>query len=322
MLERMLDVAVIGAGPVGIACAAECARRGLRAGLIDQGCLCAAIDRYPTHMRFFSTAERLEIAGIPFPCVEAKPSKHAALAYYRGVVRAFALPCHLYQRVEAIDGTADAFAVRTRQQTLPARRVIVATGFFHQPVRLGIPGEDDDACSHFFVDGHRYAERAVVIVGGANSAVIAALECWRMGARVRIVHRGADFAPGVKYWLLPDIRNRIAEGAIAADFATELTAFEPGRAHLRHAGTARSVPADAVLALTGYRADTAWLRSLGLTLDARQAPEVDEGFDVPQRPGVAVAGCALCGEDTGRIFIENGRAHAVTIADRLMRELR
>ncbi|MDA3960982.1 MAG: YpdA family putative bacillithiol disulfide reductase [Planctomycetota bacterium] len=318
----MLDVAVIGAGPVGIACAAECARRGLRSALIDRGCLCAALYRYPTYMTFFSTAERLEVAGLPFPSVNAKPTKHEALQYYRSVASAFPIDLHLYQAATAIGGTRDDFTVTTERQDLRARRVIIATGFFHRPVPLAIPGADSPAFSHYFVDGHPYAGQDLIIVGGANSAVIAALECWRMGARVRIIHRDADFYPGVKYWLLPDIRNRIAEGAISVEFNTKLTAFADHSASLQSGERRWSVPADFVLALTGYRADHSWIQSLGIALDEHHAPQVDESFESPHRPGISLAGCALCGDDTSSIFIENGREHAVVIADRLQADLR
>lgn len=319
-IERV-DVAVVGAGPVGMAGAIECGRRGLSALCVDQGPLCASLARYPTHMTFFSTAERLEIGGIPFPCVGPKPSKQEALAYYRGVARAHALTLRLHRRVDGIEGERDAFLLRTTNGDIAARRVILATGFFQHPVPLGIPGEDRPQVSHHFRDGHAYHDQDLVIVGGANSAVIAALECWRMGARVTLVHRGQDFYPGVKYWLLPDIRNRIDEGGIAARFGTEVIAIEDGHVRLRDADGEHDCPADFVLALTGYRADHGWLRAQGVELDARHQPRLGQGFESATRPGLHLAGCALCGEDTGSIFIENGRHHAVAIAEHLASEL-
>lgn len=321
-MERdAVDVVVVGAGPVGLACAIECTRRGLRACCIDQGCLCASIEAYPSHMTFFSTAARLEIGGMPFPSVQPKPSKHEALAYYREVARAHRVDLRLFRRVERIEGGPGDLRVVTSRGVVAARRVILATGFFQRPVPLGVPGEDDPRVSHYFVDGHRYHDQDLVIVGAANSAVIAALECWRMGARVTLVHRGGDFYPGVKYWLLPDIRNRIAEGEIAARFDTAVVAIEPEAVRLCRGGEESLLPADFVLAMTGYRAEHDWLRALGIELDEHHQPLVDAVFASASRPGIHVAGCALCGDDTGSIFIENGRHHAVTIAEHLAVEL-
>lgn len=321
------DVAVVGAGPVGIAAAVACQQRGLRVVLIDQGCLCAALHRYPRHMTFFSTAANIEIGGHPFACLNPKPTRDEALEYYRGVAAAAKLTTRLYHRVTAIaDHTSDrqsGYQVVTDRDPISARRVILATGFFHQPVALGIPGEDGANVSHFFDDGHRYFDQDLVIVGGANSAVIAALECWRRGARVRLVHRGPGIASNVKYWLKPDIENRIAEGSITAEFTTTLTAIGAGHATIRSAAGERQIPADFCLLLTGYRADTSWLDQLGVTRNQHDAPLVDPAtFACQARPGISVIGCALCGEHTGDIFIENGRDHATAVADAIAAELR
>ena len=315
------DVAIIGAGPVGIACGVACRQQGLDAIAVDRGCVTAALYDYPTHMTFFSTAERLEIGGYPFPSVHAKPTKQEALQYYRSVAKAAGLELRLYTTVSTLTGHAGDFTLHTNREPIRARRVIIATGFFSRPVTLDVPGEDTPKVSHYFIDGHRYAETNLAIVGGANSAVIAALECWRMGARVTMIVRDHDFYQGVKYWLLPDIKNRIAEGSITAYFATQITAIHPTQIELRNDESTWSIPNDFVLAMTGYRADHDWVTSLGVELNAMHVPKVDARFESQSQPGVHVAGCALCGDKTNDIFIENGRHHAEVIARHLRAEL-
>lgn len=322
MTERVdterVDVAVVGAGPIGIACARECAARGLRVGLLDEGPLCAALYRYPRHMTFFSTAERIAVAGIPFPCVHARPTRDEGLAYYRGVARHPLIAPFLYRRVEQIAGAIEDFRLATTTGPIHARRVIIATGFFHHPVPLAVPGEELPQVSHYFIDGHAYAFRRVVIVGGANSAVIAALECRRQDAQVTLIHRGPEVRDSVKYWLRPDLANRIAEGAITAHFQHRLTRIAADHVVVSGPAGERRIDCDAVLALTGYRGDFAWLRAQGLRLNAQGVPEHRVAdFESLQRPGLHLAGCVLCGEDTGSLFIENGREHAGIIAERL-----
>jgi len=321
-MADLLDVAIIGTGPVGIACAVECLRRDLRVLAIDAGSLCDTLRRYPAHMRFFSTARQLEIAGHPFPSVEPKPSKDQALAYYRGVALEEGVPLRLYERVTGVTGDRGRFTVATERDRIAARRVIVATGFFQHPVPLGCPGEDLPKVDHYFSDGHAYAAQDLLVVGGANSAVIAALESWRMGARVTVIHRGEDFYPGVKYWLLPDIRNRIKDGEIAAHFDTTLRTIEPDRVLLTTAGRDWELANDFVLAMTGYRSDYPWLRALGVELGVDHQPRIEEHYQAVGRPGLHLAGCVLCGDRTGSIFIENSRHHAREIAEHLAGELR
>lgn len=320
------QVVVIGAGPVGIAAAVACQRRGLSTLLVDRGCLCAAMHRYPRHMQFFSTAANLEIAGIPFACVGAKPSRDEALEYYRSVAESAALDCRLYHCVERLSGNLEQGfilegSVHNQPFQLHADRVVLATGFFQQAVTLGIPGESLPQVAHYFDDGHRYFGQDLVIVGAANSAVIAALECWRRGARVSMVHRGSDFNPCVKYWLSPDIRNRLAEGAITMHWNSQLQRIDHRQVTISSAGTQRTLPADAVLLLTGYRANHQWLESLGITLDQHHAPQVSIAFESRSRPGVYLIGCALCGDHTGDIFIENGRHHAEQAAAAIAEQL-
>lgn len=319
-MSNKYDVAVIGAGPIGIATARACAEKGMRAALIDKGAICDALYHYPTHMRFFSTSERIAINNIPFPSPQPQPTRIEALHYYRLVAQYPGIDWHLYQAVTAVDGTDGAFTVHTQKQQLAAKKVVVATGFFNRPVMLDVPGEDLPHVSHYFVEGHPYAGQDLVIIGAANSAVIAALECWRNGARVHIVHHGGDFRAGVKYWLRPDVENRIQEGSIQVSWHTSVKAIEPGRVLISRDSRDDAIPADFVLAMTGYRSDYSWLQSLGIGLGEGNRPRHHaDTLESSDRAGVYLAGCVLCGDKTNDLFIENGRIHAEQIAAQLSR---
>ena len=321
----MYDVAIVGAGPIGIACAVECQRQGLSVLLMDQGCLCNALYRYPRHMRFFSTAERIAIADVPFPCAQARPSRDDALHYYRAVAEHAQIPLALYQRVEAIVGKPGAWCLQVPGGTAHnARRVVIATGFFDTPVPLQVPGEELPKVQHRFIEAHPYAGMDVAIIGGGNSAAIAALECWRSGARVTLVHRGPALSPGVKYWLQPDLENRIAEGSIRAHFSTTLRSIEPQHLILAAAdGSEWQLANDFVLAMTGYRSDYAWLDALGLRRDAASnAPVVDPHTgESASRPGIHLLGSVCSGDHTNDIFIENSREDATRLAQHLAQVL-
>ena len=278
---------------------------------------------------FFSTADRIAIGGYPFPCVGAKPTRDEALAYYRSVVQTSGVACHLYCPIERIQGEIDNFILQGRRGSVHARRVVLATGFFHQPVQIGCEGEHLSWVHHYFDDGHRYADQRLLIVGGANSAVIAALESWRCGAHVHLIHRGTYFQPSVKYWLLPDIENRLDEGAMTASFQTQMVACEEDAVTQQRrvrlvdqSGHERTEEVDHVLALTGYRADHQWLQSNGIELNQEYQPLLEVGhYQSTSRRGIFIAGCALCGNRTSDIFIENGKDHADVIAEVCAQEL-
>ncbi len=233
------DVLVIGAGPTGMACAIDAQRAGFRTVLIDKGCLCNSLFHYPSHMTFFTTSELLEIGDIPFPSPNAKPSRNEALEYYRKVAMFYQLDIRQYQRVEQVSGhdldfqvhTVDAFGRTTVYRT---RKIVVATGYYDLPNLMNIPGEDLPKVTHYYVDPHPYYDPDVVVIGGKNSAAIAALELWRHGARVTLVHRGDKMHPHVKYWILPDIENRIKNGEITAHFRTTVTAHRSRHHHPRN----------------------------------------------------------------------------------------
>ena len=315
----MRDVIVIGAGPVGLACGIEAQRRGLNPLLIEKGALCNSFIGYPTRMEFFSTPELLEIGDHPFPTRDYKPRREEALDYYRRVATAEDLDLQLYEPVTDLRGRDGRFTVVTDEATYEARKVVVATGFYDVPNRMDVPGEDLDKVVHYFKEPYPYALTDVAIVGGANSAVKAALNCYRHDANVTMVVRESELDDGVKYWLRPDIENRIEEGSIDAYFNTTVSAIEPDTLHLDTSEGPESIDNDFVLAMTGYRPNYDFLERLGIAIrndDARTPVHDQEGdtFET-NRDGLYLAGTICGGCDTSRWFIENGRFHAEKIMD-------
>lgn len=317
----MLDLAVIGAGPCGLAVGVEAKRAALGATVFDRGPLVANLVTYPLQMTFFSTPERLEIGGVPFVTAGDKPTRREALTYYRRVAEYFELDVRPYHEVVAVRRQGEGFEVmakhasRTEPDIVLARHVVWATGHFDVPNRLRVPGEDLPQVAHVFVEGHPYWQQRVVVVGGGNSAVEAALELHRAGAQVTVVHFLPEFDRGVKPWLVPDIRNRLTEGRIAARWGSRVVEIRPGAVVIRsEAGsTAESLPADFVFLLTGYRGDLTLLRALGVEVDDAGAPRHDPRTMETTVPGVYVAGVVASGPDAHRVFIENGRAHGALI---------
>ncbi|MCC7415890.1 MAG: YpdA family putative bacillithiol disulfide reductase [Acidobacteria bacterium] len=329
------DILIIGAGPSGLSAAIAAKQRGLDYQVLEQGVLVNSIYRFPPQMVFFTTPELLEIGGIPFVSPYEKPTRAEALTYYRKIVDAFDLQIALGEKVTSVSeepaGGERVFAVESRSagavRVRHARSVVLAIGYYDHPVLLGVPGEDLPHVSHYYREPHIFYRRRVVIVGGGNSAAEAALEIHRAGGRVTIVHRAPALKDTIKYWVRPDIENRIKEGAIAARFSTCLTAITSTSVRLRTAdggGAIEEMPADDVLLLTGYRADSALMARAGVRLDERDAPAVDPNTFETSVPGLFVAGGAIAGMDTGTIFIENGRFHGekvvAVIAGRLNRQ--
>lgn len=319
--DSNVDVVVVGAGPVGLACAIACKRQGLTARVLDKGTLVSSLVRYPTQMEFFSTPELIEIGGHPFATHRYKPTREEAIDYYRGVSRAEQLDIRLYERVEEVRGDKDEFAVVTDKGEHRCRRVVVAVGFFDVPNLLGVdgerlPGEEPPRVVHYYKEAYPYVGQDVAVVGGKNSAAKAALDCYRNGARVTLIHRGASLSNRVKYWLRPDLENRIAEGSIRALFRTSITAIEPGRLRLGTPDGEQVIDNDFVLAMTGYRPDFPWLARIGIDTrdDESRTPVYDSNTFETNRPGVYLAGTVCGGLHTGRWFIENGRHHAAQIA--------
>jgi thioredoxin reductase (NADPH) len=314
------DLLVVGAGPTGLACAIEAQKAGLTTVLVDKGCLCNSLFHYPAHMTFFTTSELLEIGGIPFPSPNAKPTRNEALEYYRQVAAYYKLDVRQYHRVDAIGGTNGAFTVHTtdrfgRPSTLDARKLVIATGYYDLPNWMGIPGETLSKVHHYYNDPHPFYGLDVAIIGGKNSAAIAALELWRHGARVTLIHRGAELHRHVKYWIKPDIENRIKAGEIKAYFETNVVEITPDAIVLETAGGRTAIPNDFVFAMTGYHPDFTFLEKLGVRFEGPDRLPVCNTETLESNvPGIYLAGVIVAGSRTNEIFIENGRFHGRLIA--------
>ena len=313
---------MIGAGPVGLACAIEARRHGLSTRNIDKGALANSIVGYPANMEFFSTPELIEIGGYPFPVHGYKPTREEAIEYYRGVAQRETLDIRLYERVLSLGGTRGDFTVETARGTHHARTVVVATGFFDQPNLLGVPGEELPKVTHYYREPYPYVRQQVAVIGGKNSAAKAALDCYRHGAEVTLIVRTAALSDSVKYWIRPDLENRIKEGSIRAYFGTCVTEIRASSVVLQSADGLTEIDNDWVLAMTGYRPDFPFLEALGITFasDADRTPVFDETTFETARSGVYIAGTVCGGLKTNRWFIENGRFHARQIANHIAGE--
>jgi thioredoxin reductase (NADPH) len=309
------DVICIGAGPTGLACAIEAKRAGMRTLVIDKGALCNSLYHYPVNMLFFTTPERMEIGDLPMTTTGGKPTRAEALKYYRRAVEHYGLETRLYERVDRINGRVGTFVVETRNQhgalgEYRGKKIIIATGYYDRPNPLGIPGEDLPNVSHYFTDAHPFWNQDVVVIGGKNSAAEAALDLFRGGARVILVHRQPEMGKSLKYWVKPDIENRIRAGEILAMFSTQVTRIEPGQVFVKNSGPEKSIPAAHVFAMTGYHPDFDFLLQQGIRLDPEtRRPQINPDTLETNVPGIYVAGVVVGGMQTSDIFIENGRFH-------------
>ncbi|GAC1427787.1 MAG: YpdA family putative bacillithiol disulfide reductase [Acidobacteriaceae bacterium] len=322
------DLLVIGAGPTGLACAIDAQRAGFSVVLVDKGCLCNSLFHYPAHMTFFTTPELLEIGDMPFSSPNQKPTRSEALEYYRKVAEHYALDIRQYQNVGRVEGADGSFAVHTKDQfgrntTHYARKLVVATGYYDLPNYLNLPGEELPKVKHYYHEPHPFFGLDVLVIGGKNSAAIAALDLWRHGARVTLVHRGPEMHRHVKYWILPDINNRIKNGEVRAFFNSTVQNIAEDDVTLATPEGPVTLPNHFVFALTGYHPDFAFIESLGVTLDPANArcPVCDPATLESNVPGIYLAGVIVAGERTNEIFIENGRFHGKLIADHLTRTL-
>jgi thioredoxin reductase (NADPH) len=315
------DVIVVGAGPTGLACGIELQQRGVRTLLIEKGCVVNSIYHYPTNMVFFTTPELLEIGNIPMTSLNEKPNRHEALKYYRRVADHFKLNIHDYERVNNISGEDGAFQVFTSdrldcEHTYSARKIVLATGYYDVPNLLNVPGEELGKVLHYYKEPHPYYNHDVAVVGAKNSAAITALELFWTGARVTLIHRGTGISDKVKYWVKPNIENRIKSGEIQAYFKSQILEIRPDSILVSTPEGELILKNDFVFALIGYSPDLNFLNSLGIALDPETLrPRSDPQTLESERPGVYLAGVIVAGMHTNEIFIENGRFHGKQIAE-------
>jgi thioredoxin reductase (NADPH) len=321
------DVLIVGAGPTGMACAIEAQKAGFKSLLIDKGCLVNSIYHYPQNMVFFTTPELLEIGDVPFTTSLAKPNRLEALEYYRRVAEHYHLPIRQYEWVKTVTGEDGNFRVATTDRhdaihDYRARKIVLATGYYDLANPLDIPGEDLDKVFHYYREPHPYFDTDVVVIGGKNSAAEAALDLWRHGARVTLVHRGPQMHNGVKYWVRPDIENRIKAGEIPAHFNSTVERIGADCVVVRTPLGVVRLKNDFVFALTGYHPDYDFLRSVGIELSSEQLRPVCDPENLESNvAGIYVAGVIVAGSKTSEIFIENGRFHGKLIANHIRQKL-
>jgi len=321
-MADVLDIIVVGAGPTGLACGIEAVRAGLTLLIVEKGCLVNSLFSYPANMTFFTTRERLEIGEIPFSSINVKPTRAEALEYYRRVADFYHLPVRYEETVLGINASNGTFQVQTESraqnlQSYTARKVIIATGYYDRPNRLEIPGENLPKVSHYALEGHAFYGRKVAVIGGANSAAITALDLYRHGAEVTLIYRGGELSRHIKYWIWPDIENRIKEKSIRALFESHVTEIGWDSICVRSAaGEHVRLDNDFVFALTGYHPDIDLLRLAGVTVDATSYRPVCNLSTLESNvPGLYLAGVVISGRHTNEIFIENGRFHGKVIIE-------
>ncbi len=318
-MAQQVELLIVGGGPIGLACALAAQKAGIDYLVVEKGCLVNSLYRYPINMTFFSTSERLEIGGVPFVSNNAKPTRPEALEYYRRVASSQHIRVHLFEKVENIRPNDNGYTVITGKETYHTRFIIIATGFYDIPNLLNIPGEDLAKVTHYYKDPHFYATQKVVVVGANNSSVDAALETYRKGADVTMVVREGEIGKRVKYWVKPDIENRIREGSIKAYFHSTLMAIHDNSVDIRTPEGPVTIPNDFVIAATGYQPDFNFLEKTGITLsaDAVRSPSYNPDTMETNLPGVYLAGVVCGGMNTHVWFIENSREHA----DKIMKHI-
>lgn len=318
-MTHTFDVLIIGAGPIGIACALECKKKGLDYVVIEKGTLTNSLYNYPLNMQFFSTSEKLEIDGIPFICVNPKPNRNEALEYYRRMAVSNDLNINLYEKVLSVKKTEAGFEVISDKRTYHSKNIIVSTGFYDLPKMLEVPGENLPKVMHYYKEAHPFVMQKTIVVGASNSAVDAALEIWRKGGEVTMVVRGPEIGERVKYWVKPDIENRIKEGSIKAYFNTEVLEIKAKEVIIKTPKGKQTLANDFVIAMTGYKPDFEFLKQLGINFsdDGKHIPEYNPETLETNVRGLYLAGVICGGMETHKWFIENSRIHSKIIAARL-----
>lgn len=322
--KNIYDVIIIGGGPIGIACGLEAKKKNLSYLILEKGCLVNSLYHYPTKMTFFSTSEKLELDNIPFISNNPKPVKAEALEYYRRITTSNKLNIKLFEKVDTVESLEnDLHQIITEKQTYQAKNVVVATGFYDIPNYLNIPGEDLTKVKHYYDDPHFYATQKTIVVGASNSAVDAALEIYRKGGEVTMIVRKEDIGERVKYWVRPDIINRIKEGSIKALYNSKLVEIKEDEVIIDTPEGEISLENDFVLLLTGYRPNFEFLKKMGIQLsdDGRKIPTYDENTMETNVPGIYLAGVICGGVETHKWFIENSRVHAPMIMDDIQEKL-
>ncbi len=326
-MTESCDALVVGAGPTGLACGIELQQRGVKTVLVEKGCVVNSIYHYPTNMSFFTTPELLEIGNIPMTSLNEKPNRTEALKYYRRVADHYGLDIRQYERVERIAGEDHAFQLFTTDRlgcrhVYQARKVVLATGYYDVPNMLDVPGEELDKVLHYYKEAHPYYNHDVAVIGGKNSAAIAALELFWTGARVTLIHRGPGLSSKVKYWIKPNIENRIKNGEIPAYFHSRVLEIQKDSLRVATPEGEITLQNDFVLALIGYRPDLEFLNATGITLEAETGrPRTNPDTLESERAGVYLAGVIVAGMHTNEIFIENGRLHGRLIAEAIASRL-
>jgi bacillithiol disulfide reductase len=323
-MDRSVDLLIIGGGPCGLAAAISARREGLTVLVVEQEVVVSTIAHYPVYVRFFSAAEKLSLGDVPFVVAAEKPSRRDALAYYRAIVKRFEIPLRQREKVTAVERVDDGFVVhsssrRSGELSTRAAAVVVATGYFGSPNRLGVPGEQLPHVTHVFREGHEAFDQDVVVVGGGNSAAEAALDLWRSGARVTLVHFGPTFDKKIKPWVLPDFLNRAKEGSIRVRWNSRVVEIEPGCVRIRHEGGEERLAADLVYSMTGFAPNMDLLRKIGVPIDpVSGVPHHDPETLETTVAGLFIAGVVVAGFDANKIFIENGRFHGDRIVARIL----
>ncbi len=315
-----IDVVIIGGGPIGIACGLEAKKKGLQYVILEKGPIVNSLFNYPINMQFFSSSEKLEIDNIPFISKEAKPKRNEALEYYRRIVTSYALNIHLFEKVNEVQKSEGVFKITTSKNTYQARQVIVATGFYDLPNLINVPGEELDKVSHYYKDPHFYASQKLAVVGASNSAIDAALECYRKGAEVSLIIRGPEVGKRVKYWVRPDIINRIEEGSIKAYYNTSIQEIRETEIVISSPSGTQTIDNDYILALTGYQPNFEFLEQMGIELskDAKKLPNYNPDTMETNVTGLYLAGVICGGMETHKWFIENSRIHAQLIVKSIL----